>query len=157
MSFETWTNYLGTSEEDARLKGELAAAGVKKIPKLDEKETSVQFELKGSGLELIMTDEAVLKAIKNQGVGEGPLIVSGVVAKVGKSHGRDVYVGDLPFSLTSDMTRDQVRSMLGNPSSTGARQPVDIWTSENGEVIARYDKTLFVLSTFTVTLNNVKF
>jgi hypothetical protein len=157
MDFEAWMLFFGTSQDDPQLKVAMAAAGVKRVPKLDDEETSVQFELKGHGLELVMTDEATLKKLEDQDVGEGPLIMSGVVAKLGKSHGRDSYVGKLPFGVAADMSQDAVRKLLGKPTSTGERHPVDIWTRKEHEIVARYSKDCQSLTTLSVTLPGVEF
>ena len=157
MDFETWMKFFGTSQDDPQLKAAVSAAGVKKIPKLDDEETSVQFELKGHGLELVMTDESTLMKLKDQDVGEGPLIMSGVVAKLGKSHGRDVYMGKLPFGVTGDMSQAAVRKLLGMPTSTGERHPVDIWTRKEHEIVARYPKDCQSITSLSVTLPGVEF
>ncbi len=157
MDFEAWMKLFGTSQDDPQLKAALAAAGVKKLPKLDDEETSVQLELKGHGLELILTDEASLKKLEDQDVGEGPLILSGVVAKLGKSQGRDLYAGKLPLGVAATMSQDAVRKLLGKPTTTGERHPVDIWTSQQQEVVARYPKDCQSLNTFSVTLPGVEF
>lgn len=157
MDFEAWTQFFGTSQDDPQLKGALASAGVKKLPKLDKGQTSVQFELKGLGLELIMTDEASLKELKDQDVGEGPLIMSGVLAKLGKSHGRDAYMGKLPFGIAPNMSQDAVRRLLGTPTSTVVRHPVDVWTSKLNEIVANYPKDCQSLTSLTVTLPGIEF
>src|SRR5689334_18496053 len=112
MDFETWTKFLGKTQDDPDLKAALAAAGVKKIPKLDDDETFIQIELKGQGLELVLTDEASLKDLEDQDLGEGPLILSGVLAKLGKSHGRDLYGGVLPSGITPAMSQADMRRLL---------------------------------------------
>lgn len=157
MNFETWMKFFGTSQDDARLKAEIVAAGVKRVPKLVDEETSVQFELKNHGLELVMTDESVLMNLEDQDVGEGPLIMSGVVAKLGKSQGRDVYVGKLPFGVQSDMSQAAVRGILGVPTSIAERHLVDIWTLEDHEIVVRYQKDGQSVALMSVTLPGVEF
>lgn len=157
MDFEAWMKFFGTSQDAPQLKAALATARVKKVPKLNDEETSIQFELKGHGLELVMTDESTLKKLKDQDVGEGPLIMSGVVAKLGKSHGRDAYMGKLPFGVAADMSQDVVRNLLGKPTSTGERHPVDIWTRRENEIVVRYPKDCQSITHLSVTLPGVEF
>src|SRR5256885_2190826 len=80
MDMETWRKLLGKSQDDPAFKAELAAAGVRKIPKLDKGDFEVIFDLKGHGLWLEMTDEAYLKKLDDQDIGEGPLILTVVGA-----------------------------------------------------------------------------
>lgn len=152
MNFETWTKFLGKSQDDADLKTALAAAGVKKVPKLDEDETFVQIELKGQGLELILTDEAVLKQLNDQDLGEGPLIVSGVLAKLGKSQGRDLYKGALPSGITAAMSQAEMRKLLGKPQVSDI--DVDIWKKDGAEISVDYTKGGASLSALSVMLPN---
>ena len=123
MDFMAWTKLLGRTQEDPDLKAALAAAGVKKIPKLDEGDTFVQVELKGHGLELILTDEASLKELDDQDLGEGPLIVTGVLAKLAKSHGRDLYSGALPSGITMKVRPPSVEFSSPSPSPSIHRSP----------------------------------
>ena len=157
MDFEAWMQFFGTSQDDPKLKAALAAVGVKKVPKLDEEEMSVQFELKGKGLELIMTDEATLKKLKDQDVGEGPLIVSGVLGKFGKKYGRDVYTGKLPLGLSADMSQYAVRKLLGKPTTTETEPDIDVWTGKTSQVSVRYAKGCESIATVSVLMPNVEF
>ncbi|MBC7957500.1 MAG: hypothetical protein H7Y33_16720 [Cytophagales bacterium] len=152
MDFETWMKFFGKSQDDADLKTALAAVGVKKIPKLDDDETFVQIELKGQGLELILTDEAILKEIEDQDLGEGPLIVSGVLAKLGKSQGRDLYTGALPSGITVAMSQAEMRKLLGKPQESDI--DVDIWKKGGVEISVDYTKGGASLSALSVMLPN---
>ena len=157
MDFEAWMQFFGTRQDDPALKAALAAAGVKKVPKPEDDETSVQFELKGQGLELIMTDEAILKKLKSQEVGEGPLIMSGVLGKFGKKFGRDVYTGKLPLGLAVNMSQDAVRKLLGKPTATETEPDIDIWTSKKRVVSIRYANGCASIISLAVELPNVAF
>jgi hypothetical protein len=152
MDFETLTKLLGKSQDDPDVKIALAAAGVKKMPKLDEDETFVQIELKGHGLELILTDEAALKQLDDQDLGEGPLIVSGVLAKLGKSQGRDLYKGALPSGITAVMSQAEMRKLLGKPDESDI--DVDIWKKGGVEISVDYTKGGTSLSALSVMLPN---
>jgi len=152
MDFEAWTKFLGTTQDDAGLKAALAAAGVKRIPKLGDDETFVQIELKGMGLELILTDEASLKELEDQDLGEGPLILSGVLAKLGKTHGRDLYAGVLPSGIHAAMSQADMRKLLGNPSESDV--DVDIWKKDGVEVSVDYTKGGSSLSALSLMLPN---
>ena len=157
MDFEAWMQLFGTSQDDPKLKAALLAAGVKKVPKLDEEEMSVQFELRGQGLELIMTDEAILKKLKNQDVGEGPLIMSGVLGKLGKKYGRDIYLGELPLGLAADMSQDAVRKLLGKPTTTDTEPDIDIWIGKRSKVAISYSKGCTSIVAMSVKMPNVEF
>jgi len=152
MDFETWTKFLGKTQDDPDLKAALSAAGVKKIPKLDDDETFVQIELKGQGLELILTDEASLKNLQDQDLGEGPLIVSGVLAKLGKSQGRDLYAGVLPSGITAAMSQGDMRKLLGTPTESDT--DVDIWKKDGLEVSVDYTKDGASLTALSLMLPN---
>jgi hypothetical protein len=152
MDFETWTKFLGKTQDDPDLKAALLAAGVKKIPKLDDDETFVQIELKGHGLELILTDEASLRNLQDQDLGEGPLIVSGVLAKLGKSQGRDLYTGVLPSGITAAMSQTDMRRLLGNPTESDT--DVDIWKKDGLEVSVDYTKDGASLTALSLMLPN---
>jgi hypothetical protein len=156
MDFEAWMQFFGTSQDDLSLNAALATAGIKKVPKLDAYSRSVQFALKGHGLELIMTDEATLKALKDRDVGEGPLILSGVLAKLGASQ-RDHYQGELPFGITPHMSQDALRKLLGKPDVTETEPDVDIWRGKKYEVSVRYAKDCQSLARLSVTLPRVGF
>lgn len=152
MDFEAWTKFLGKTQDDADLKTALAAAGIKKLPKRDPDETFIQVELKGQGLELILTDEAALKELDDQDLGEGPLIVSGVLAKLGKSHGRDLYTGVLPSGITVAMSQSDMHKLLGKPSESDV--DVDIWKKDGVEVSVDYSKGGASLSALSLMLPN---
>ncbi|MBL0726379.1 hypothetical protein [Piscinibacter sp. HJYY11] len=152
MDFEAWTKLFGKSQDDPDLKAALAAAGVKKIPKLDEDETFVQIELKGHGLELILTDEAILKELDDQDLGEGPLIASGLLAKLGKTHGRDLYKGPLPSGLTAALSQADVRKLLGQPDDHDI--DVDIWKKDGLELSVDYTKGGASIAGVTALLPN---
>ena len=152
MDFETWKQLFGKSQDDSAVKSALAAVGVKKIPKLDEDDTDVRLELKGYGIELIMTDEAFLKELTDQDIGEGPLILSGVLAKLGKSHGRDLYVGKLPYGVLADMSQEVVRKLIGSPSSKDDEFLVDVWQREGIQIVIGYSRDRLSISTFALML-----
>jgi hypothetical protein len=152
MDFETWTKFLGKTQDDADLKTALAAAGVKKIPKLDPDETFVQIELKGQGLELVLTDEAILKELDDQDLGEGPLIVSGVVAKLDKAQGRDLYKGALPHGITAAMSQSELRKLLGKPGESDI--DADVWMQGAWELGVSYTKGGASLYGMSMTLPN---
>lgn len=142
MGIETWAKLLGKSQDDPAVKAALAAAGAKKIPKLDKDGTEVIFDLSGHGLWLEMTDEAYLKKLDDQDIGEGPLILSGVGAYLIRRKSRDLYKGTLPYKLAAGMTRAAVRKALGPPSSSEDDIPFDSWFRDGLEVITGYTKEL---------------
>ena len=82
MDMEIWIKLLGKTQDDAALKAALTAAGVKRVPKLPKDDYSVIFDLKGHGMSLEMTDEAEVKDLDDQDIGEGPLILTGVDAYI---------------------------------------------------------------------------
>jgi hypothetical protein len=156
MDFDAWMHFFGTSQDDPQLKAALAAAGIKKVPKRrNSSDMSIQFELKGHGLEIIMTDESVLKDLDDQDLGEGPLIMSGVFAKVSKAFGRDVYAGKLPLGLARDMSQAAIRKILGKP--TLSETDMDIWENKKREIAIHYEDGTQSLYTVTVTLPGVEF
>lgn len=151
MDLEHWKPLLGKPQTDLTLKAALADAGVKRIPKLAEDDTDVRFPLKGTGLELVMTDEAYLKGLDEE-LGKRPLILSGVLAKCGKSHGKDLYTGSLSDGMNAAMSRDAVRKVMGRPSSKDDDIPVDIWEKKNLEFVVRYASDGQSISTFAIML-----
>jgi hypothetical protein len=143
MDIEAWTKLFGKSEDDAEVKAALAAAGLKKKPKLNKDRAFVQFDLSGQGLALRMTDEAYLKNLDDQDIGEGPLILSGVLAYLDSSKSPDLYKGKLPYKLAVGMTGEDVRKILGPPArSTDEDDPpiLDAWLRDGLEVIATYSR-----------------
>lgn len=152
MDFDAWTKLLGKGRDDADVKRALAAAGVKKIPKLGEDETFVQIELKGRGLELVLTDEAILEELEGQALGEGPLIVSGVVAKLDKAQGRDLYKGPLPHGITAAMSQAELRKKLGKPAQSDV--DADVWLEDGRELGVSYTKGNASLYGLSLTLPN---
>jgi hypothetical protein len=152
MDMETWRKLFGKSQDDPAVKAALAQAGVKRVPKLDEDDTDVRFDLKGQGLWLIMTDEAYLKELDDQDIGEGPLVVSGVTAYLDKSASRDLYKGTLPYKIEPGMSQEAVRKKLGTPTSTHDNSQVDVWSKNGVKVIARYTKDLKAMMSFGVML-----
>jgi hypothetical protein len=142
MDMTTWIKLLGKSQDDAAIKSALAAAGVKKIPKLDRDDYSVIFDLKGHGMSLEMTDEAHLKDLDDQDVGEGPLILTGVDAYLERRNSRDLYKGTLPYNLAAGMTRADLREMFGPPDDSDDQVPFDSWLRDGLEVIVGYTKEL---------------
>jgi hypothetical protein len=142
MDMGTWIQLLGKSQDDPAVKAALAAAGVKKIPKLPKDDLNVIFDLKGHGLSLRMTDEAWLKRLKDQDIGEGPLILTVVNAYFVRKKNKDLYTGALPYKLAASMTRADVRKTLGPPAESGADIPYDIWLRDGLEVTAGYTDDL---------------
>ncbi len=145
MDIEAWTTYFDKSENDPAVKAALAAAGVKKKPKLNKGRTFVQFDLEGHGLALRMTDEAYLKRLDDLDIGEGPLILSGVLAYLDSSVSDDLYKGKLPYKLAPGMTRAAVRKILGPPTrSTDEDDPpiLDAWLRNGLEASAVYSEEL---------------
>lgn len=141
-AMKTWIGLLGMSQDDAALKSALAAAGVAKVPKLGRDDFSVIFDLKGHGMSLQMTDEAYLRRVKNQDIGEGPLILSVVDAYLERRKSRDLYKGDLPFGLAAGMTRTDVKKVLGSPTTSYEDVPADIWNRDGFEVTVGFTKEL---------------
>jgi hypothetical protein len=140
MDLEAWRDLFGKSQDDPAVKEALAAAGTRKIPKLGANSTDVRFDLKGHGLWLIMTDEADLKELDDLDIGEGPLILSGATAYLDKSASSDLYNGKLPYKITGDMTRADLRKTLGRPTSSNDVTRFDVWLREGVEIVARYTK-----------------
>jgi hypothetical protein len=153
MDLETWIRLFGKTQDAPVVKAALAAAGVKRVPRLEEDDTLVQIELKGHGLEVMLTDEAALKGLADQDIGEGPLVLSGVVAKCSKAHhGRDLYVGTLPYGVSADMSQDAVRKLLGRPDSNDDDIPVDIWQRDRLELVINYTSGGKSIATFALML-----
>ncbi len=138
MDMETWIKLLGKSQDDPAVKAALTAAGVKKIPKLDKDGFRVFLDLKGHGLWLEMTDEAFLKKLKDQDIGEGPLILFCVEAILEHRKIRDLYKGHLPYKLVAGMSQDDLRKTLGPPTSIIDDIPADIWMRDGLEVNVNY-------------------
>jgi hypothetical protein len=139
---ETWIKLLGMSQDSAAVKAALTSAGVKKIPKLDRDDFSVIFDLKGHGMTLEMTDEAYLRRLKDQDIGEGALILTAVDAYLERRKSRDLYTGELPYGLSANMTRAEVQDVLGSPVRSHEDIPADIWTRDGLEVTAGFTKEL---------------
>ncbi len=89
-----------------------------------------------------MTDEAWLKRLKDQDIGEGPLILTSVDALFIRPKSKDIYKGALPYNLAAGMTQADVRKTLGCPASTGDDIPYDIWLRDSFEVTAGYKSDL---------------
>lgn len=139
MDMETWKALFGKSGDDPAVKAALVAAGIKKIPRLDEGDTDVSFNLKGQGLWLVMTDESYLKDLNDQDIGEGPLILSGVGAYLDRPGSRDIYKGKLPYNIAAGMSRTEVRKLLGRPEpSKDDPPPFDLWVRDGIKVVTRY-------------------
>lgn len=151
MDLEAWKKLFGKTQDDPAVKSALTAAGVKKVPKLDEDDTDVRFDLKGQGLWILMTDEAFLKELDDQDIGEGPLILTGVTAYLDKSASKDLYNGALPYKIEAGMSRDAVRKTLGRPKGGSDESLSDVWSKSGIEVVANYSKDL-KLSTFGLML-----
>ena len=152
MDIETWMKLLGKSQDDNAVKVALAAAGINKIPRLKKGYFDVTVELKGHGLSLVMHDEAFLKKLDDQDIGEGPLILTGVGAFLDKSANRDFYKGTLPYGITADMTQAVLRQTLGPPTrSKDAPAAFDLWFRDGVEAVARYTKE-WKLRTFVLKL-----
>ena len=151
MDMEMWQKLFGKSQDDPAVKAALAAAGVKKIPRLDEDDTDVRFNLKGHGLCLVMTDESFLKNLDDQDIGEGPLILTGVGAYLDKSESRDLYKDKLPYKIVADITQTAVRKALGPPLRSDDESRFDLWSRDGVDVIANYTKG-GKLGTFTLML-----
>lgn len=151
MDMEAWRRLLGKSQDDRELREALATAGVKKLPKLGANRTDVRFDLEGHGLWLIMTDEAYLEELEDQDIGEGPLILSGVTAYLDVSASRDLYKGKLPYNVTVDMTKADLRKTLGRPTESNDENRWDVWSRDGLKVFVRHTKTL-TLKSFGIML-----
>ena len=152
MDLEGWRKLFGKSQDDPAVKAALAHAGVKKVPKRDKDDTDVRFDVKGHGVTLVLTDEAFLKQLEDQELGEGPLIVSGVLANLDKAYSRDLYEGPLPYKIKADMAQAGVRKTLGRPTSQNEKFRVDVWEKDGVEVIVSYSKDLNAMLTFGLML-----
>jgi len=142
MDIGTWIELLGRSQDDPAVKGALAAAGLKKPPKLDKDNFRVHVELKGQGMSIVMMDEAYLKKLEDQDIGEGPLILTTVDAYLRRKKSGPLYKGKLPYNLAPDMTRDDVRRGLGSPTQIDDETPADSWSRDGFEVVALYTQDL---------------
>ena len=151
MSMGTWIELLGKSQDDPQVQAAITAAGVKKIPKRDTDDFSVIFELKGHHLWLEMTDEAYYKDLPDQDIGEGPLILTSVEAVLSHRKKKCGYQGTLPLGIATGMTRDDVRHVLGRPSTVVDDGPADIWLRDGLKVDATYTEALN-LQTLALTL-----
>ena len=140
MDIETWKRLLGKSQDDAKVKAAFGAAGVKKTPKLEKDRFDAVVDLKGHGIWLVMTDEAHFHQLKDQDIGEGPLILTQVGAYVVRKNSRDLYKGTLPYNIRANMTRADVRKTLGAPVSSDDELPYDSWSRDGLELIARYTR-----------------
>lgn len=142
MDMGTWVELLGKSQDDPAVKAALAAAGVKKIPKLPKDDYSVIFDIKGHGLALEMSDEAWLKRLKDRDIGEGPLILTSVDAYFVRPKSKDLYKGALPYKLAASVTQADLRKKFGPPAKSGDDIPFDIWLRDGLEVTAGYTHDL---------------
>ena len=157
MDFEAWMQLFGTSQDDPALQAAIVAHGAKKIPRRLRDEFSVQFMLRGTGLELVLTDEAELRKTDDQDVGEGPMRLSGVLAKMHPSQGRDLYQGVLPCGLRAGMSRQAVREQLGAPTeAVRTSPPMDRWESTQGVVTISYTKDSDAIATVFARLPNLE-
>ena len=152
MDLEDWTKIFEKSQDDEVVKAALAKVGVKKIPKLDKDDTDVRFDVKGHGVTIIMTDEAFLMDLPNQDLGEGPLIMSGVLANLYKNYSRDLYKGPLPYDVRADMTQADVRKLLGTPSTERPKARVDVWQRDGLKIVGGYSRDFKSMQTFGLTL-----
>ncbi len=139
---EAWRKLFGKSQDDRAVKEALATAGLTKIPKLGANRTDVRFDLKGHGLALMMTDEAYLKELDDQDIGEGPLILSGVAAYLDKAASSDLYTGKLAYKIAADMTKADLRKTLGPPAKSNDQVRLDVWSRDDLTIVARYTKEL---------------
>jgi hypothetical protein len=144
MNMGTWIELLGKSQDDPQVQAALAAAGVKKLPKRDRDGFHVVFELKGHYLWLVMTDEAYQKRLKDQDIGEGPLILTSVEAVLSHRKKKGGYDGSLALGLAAGMTRDDVRKVLGTPSTVVDDGPADIWLRDGLKVQVTYTDELIL-------------
>lgn len=142
MSMGTWIELLGKSQDEPQVQAALAAAGVKKIPKRDKDGFRVIFELKGHHLWLVMTDEAYQNRLKDQDIGEGPLLLTSVEAVLSHRKAKGGYQGSLPLGLTAGMTQDDVRTVLGKPSTVVDDGPADIWLRDDLKLQVTYTQEL---------------
>ena len=140
MDVEKWTALFGKSQDDAAVKKALAAAGVKQVPKLGANRTDVRVDLKGYGLSLTMTDEAFLKQLDDQDIGEGPLILTGISVYLDTSASNDVYQGKLPYGISPDATKADFRKTFGPPEKSNEQVRMDNWTRDGLKLVARYTK-----------------
>lgn len=142
MSMGTWIELLGKSQDDPQVQAALAAAGVKKIPKRDKDGLRVIFELKGHHLWLVMTDEAYQKRLKDQDIGEGPLILTSVGAILNPDKPKGGYQGSFALGLVAGMTQDAVRRVLAKPSTVVDDVPADIWLRDGLKWNVTYTRAL---------------
>ena len=141
MDIEGWKKLFGRTQDDPELVSALAGAGVKKVPRLEKGYVDVSLNLRGHGMWLVLNDEASLRRLEDQDIGEGPLVLCGVGAYLDKSVSRDLYSGELPYDIDAGMTRDELRDKMGTPrESKDAVAPFDMWLVDDLQVIASYGK-----------------
>lgn len=118
MNFGTWFALLGHLDSEPAVVAALAAAGVKRVPKVRDGVSSI-FELKRHALWL---------EFHRAGRRATPLVLMSVQATL-----TDGYDGELPFGLAANLNQAQVRTLLGAPSTIIDDVPADLWLRDGIE------------------------
>ena len=143
MDMQAWIKLLGATGDDPALKAALAAAGVKKVPKLGREGVNKYIELKGHGLYVQLSDEALLKRLKDQPIGKRVVLVA-VDALIDTPKARSLYEGRLPYKLAAGMTCARVQKLLGAPDDGAEDIPYDAWHKGRRTVTIGFTRELAI-------------
>jgi len=139
MILDTPTLLERTSSDPAvvALLGTLGIAQPIKPPKRDQEYRGVEAKAYGIALNFSRAEDLDLPGM--QDLPEGTLVVSTVFLFAERVQKHRQYQGALPHGLKFGMSRDQVRTLLGEPHWTSPMLPVDRWHYDGYRLAVNFD------------------
>jgi hypothetical protein len=141
---------LGKFSDSDEIKEWLKTIGAPQ-PKLPKGERTAHAEAKQAGIDAIFRDEASATGNGALAIGEGGLVLTNITF-FAIEKGYDRYHGELPFGVNFEMSRDQVRALLGNPEFSKDRLRLDRWRLEDKWVFAKYAPDFGSIESYAVQI-----
>ncbi len=107
-------------------------------PNLPDGDIDVNTSAPAKGLTLVFTDESAHTNNDDLALGEGELLLTNITFLTSRSKGFDTYAGALPFGARFDMTRAELRALLGQPEESDDDLCLDRWTVDGIWFFATY-------------------
>lgn len=145
MNFEKIASLLGKESGSEDIIACLRYFGATKAPKLKKSEDTAYIQIPKNGIDFAFRDEAVVKELKYQDIGEGPLLLITVFFY-------EKYNGTLPNGLSFNDGREKVQNKLGQSVRWNERFLSETWHFDNYRMIVYYSDTLQSINRITIGL-----
>ncbi|QDI02513.1 hypothetical protein E4A48_01285 [Xanthomonas cerealis pv. cerealis] len=95
-----------------------------------------EFVNKSLGIQLEFEDAGLREPSAYHDVGEGPWILTHAVFRAGLN-GSPRYRGEIPYGVRFELSRQQIKEFLGEPSTSNI--VADVWDKGSHRLVVNYD------------------